>query len=66
MSRYVYLGDALTDAMLVNRACDPVRRPDGKCIVSQQRPHPREVFNGGLLRMDGITMQFRRQGAADG
>lgn len=31
--RYVYLGDRLTDPALVRRACDPVRRSDGKCIV---------------------------------
>ena len=32
--RYVYLGDKLTDLALVNMPCDPVRRADGKCIVS--------------------------------
>lgn len=32
--RYVYLGDALTAPPLVGMACDPVRRPDGKCVVS--------------------------------
>lgn len=32
--RYTYLGDALTDPSLVGLQCDPVRRPDGKCIVS--------------------------------
>jgi hypothetical protein len=31
--RYVYLGDAHTRAELVGAACDPVLRPDGKCIV---------------------------------
>ena len=30
--RYVYLGDRSTDKTLVGRACDPVRRADGKCI----------------------------------
>lgn len=34
MSRYIYLGDAFTRADLVGQPCDPVRRADGKCIVS--------------------------------
>jgi hypothetical protein len=32
--RYVYLGNKLTDPALVGMLCDPVRRPDGKCIIS--------------------------------
>lgn len=32
--RYTYLGDALTAPHLRGMQCDPVRRPDGKCIVS--------------------------------
>lgn len=31
--RYVYLGDAWTAPALVGAPCDPVRRPDGKCVV---------------------------------
>ena len=31
--RYRYLGDRMTAPHLVGAACDPVRRPDGKCIV---------------------------------
>lgn len=31
--RYVYLGDRMTRPELVGAACDPVLRPDGKCIV---------------------------------
>lgn len=31
--RYVYLGGMLTDPRLVGALCDPVRRPDGKCVV---------------------------------
>ncbi len=34
MSRYVYLGDAWTDVRFVGQSCDPVRRADGRCIVS--------------------------------
>lgn len=32
--RYVYLGDGGTDPALIGMACDPVRRSDGRCIVS--------------------------------
>lgn len=35
--RYRYLGDRLTDPALVGRRCDPVRRPDGKCIVGRSK-----------------------------
>lgn len=34
MMRYTYKGDKLTEPELVGLQCDPVRRPDGKCIVS--------------------------------
>ena len=34
--RYIYLGDALTDPAHIGMACDPVRRADGKCIISQK------------------------------
>jgi hypothetical protein len=33
-ARYTYLGDRLTDPALLGMQCDPVRREDGKCIVS--------------------------------
>ena len=32
--RYTYLGDHLTAPVLIGMQCDPVRRADGKCIVS--------------------------------
>lgn len=32
--RYIYLGGTHTDPALIGLACDPVLRPDGKCIVS--------------------------------
>lgn len=32
--RYTYHGDKLTEPSLVGLQCDPVRRADGKCIVS--------------------------------
>lgn len=34
MSRYVYLGDKLTAPALKGMRCDPVRRADGKCVLS--------------------------------
>lgn len=34
MMRYTYLGDKWTRKELINMQCDPVRRADGKCIVS--------------------------------
>jgi hypothetical protein len=34
MMRYTYLGDGLTSERLRGMQCDPVRRTDGKCIVS--------------------------------
>lgn len=32
--RYIYLGDRLTDPALAGGRCGPVRRADGKCLVS--------------------------------
>lgn len=32
--RYTFLGDKLTRPALMGLQCDPVRRVDGKCIVS--------------------------------
>jgi ribosomal protein S17 len=32
--RYTFLGDKLTDDRLRGMQCDPVRRADGKCVVS--------------------------------
>lgn len=33
--RYTYHGDRLTDDSLKGMQFDPVRRPDGKCIVGR-------------------------------
>jgi hypothetical protein len=49
--RYLYLGDALTDPALVNQPCDPVRRDDGKCIVSTKMAVALVVFADGLQRV---------------
>ena len=32
--RYTYLGDGLTVSHLRGLQCNPVRRPDGRCVVS--------------------------------
>lgn len=32
--RYTYLGDKWTKADLIGLQCDPIRRLDGKCVVS--------------------------------
>ena len=45
--RYRYLGDRLTDAALVGRQCEPVRRPDGKCVVGR---------GAGLVTFEGETV----------
>lgn len=34
--RYTYLGNKWTDEAFIGMQCDPVRRNDGKCIVSQK------------------------------
>ena len=31
--RYVYLGDRMTAPRWRGQECDPVRRPDGRCLV---------------------------------
>lgn len=45
--RYTYLGDKLTDSALVGMQCDPVRRPDGKCIISVKLASALVVDAGG-------------------
>lgn len=49
--RYVYLGDAMTDPALVNQPCDPVRREDGKCVVSTRFATAFVVFADGARRV---------------
>lgn len=44
--RYTYLGDAMTDPALVGKRCDPVRRADGKCIVSTRMASQLVIFEG--------------------
>ena len=49
--RYVYLGDAMTDPALVNQQCEPVRRDDGKCIVSTRMATALVRFADGTHRV---------------
>ena len=49
--RYTYLGDALTDPSLVHQPCDPVRRADGKCIVSTRMATELVRFADGVHRV---------------
>jgi hypothetical protein len=45
--RYRYLGDALTRPELRGMECDPVRRRDGKCIVSTPMASAMVIFATG-------------------
>lgn len=45
--RYVYLGDRQTRPDLRGRPCDPVRRPDGRCVVSSARATALVAFADG-------------------
>ncbi len=45
--RYTYLGGKLTRPELRGMQCDPVRRPDGKCIVSMKMATALVVDNNG-------------------
>lgn len=44
--RYLYLGDALTAPALRDRMCNPVRRADGRCIVSSRMATALVLFAG--------------------
>jgi hypothetical protein len=46
VSRYLYLGDPYTDPALVGRGCDPIRRDDGKCVVSTRWALALVLFEG--------------------
>lgn len=45
--RYRYLGDRWTDTRLAGRLCNPVRRPDGRCVVSGPRASALVAFDTG-------------------
>lgn len=46
-SRYVYLGDRLTDPGLVGQPCAPIRRADGKCLVGRSPRNQAVRFEDG-------------------
>jgi hypothetical protein len=61
--RYVYRGDRLTAPELRGQPCDPVRRPDGKCIRGRNG-NMLVVFADGVQRVV-LARQLRlRDGAA--
>ena len=45
--RYTYLGDRQTREDLRGAQCDPVRRADGKCVVSVRLASALVEFEGG-------------------
>lgn len=45
--RYTYLGDKHTCQDLKGGQCNPVRRPDGKCIISIERASAMVEFDDG-------------------
>jgi|GEM_PF-1728097 len=48
--RYTFIGDALTAPRLVGLQCDPVRRRDGRCVVS--------VKMATALVVDGLGRKY--------
>ncbi|MEX0833892.1 MAG: hypothetical protein WD276_08525 [Actinomycetota bacterium] len=49
--RYVYIGDHWTDPRLKGARCDPVLRPDGRCVVSGKLANALVVFEDGRRRV---------------
>lgn len=68
--RYIYLGDALTDPALVGMHCDPVRRADGRCIISVKMASAlvvdaqgrRYVVKRRRLRLSGVSNETPDEG----
>ena len=48
---YRYLGDRWTREECRDRLCNPVRREDGRCIVSVQRASALVVFDDGTCHV---------------
>ncbi len=46
--RYLYLGDRWTREECRGRRCNPVRRADGRCIVSARRASALVEFDDGV------------------
>jgi hypothetical protein len=51
LRRYVYLGDKHTDEKLTGMCCDPVRRPDTKCVVNVGMASALVVDDTGMLHV---------------
>lgn len=49
--RYVYLGDRMTRLDLRGAECDPIRRADGRAIVSTPRATAKVVFEDGSVHV---------------
>lgn len=49
--RYTYLGDKHTDNGLAGMRCNPVRRPDGKCVVSMKMATALVIDERGCLHV---------------
>lgn len=49
--RYVYLGDRLTRPDLKGAECDPVRRTNGRAVVSNRRATAKVVFADGAVHV---------------
>lgn len=47
--RYIYLGDKLTRTDLRGLQCNPIRRYDGKCIVSVRMASAMVTFENGVV-----------------
>jgi hypothetical protein len=47
--RYTYRGDRFTDPALKGQPCDPVRRPDGRCVTGGRLATMLVQFSGGRL-----------------
>ena len=48
MTRYTFLGDKQTRRELRGMQCDPVRRPDGKCVLSVKMATALVVDENGI------------------
>lgn len=49
--RYVYLGDRMTRPDLRGAECDPIRRADGRTIVSTRRATAKVIFEDGSIHV---------------
>lgn len=64
--RYTYLGDKLTAPALAGMQCDPIKRPDGRCVVARLQTAPPELtIVSGCVRITMLNPSIKRSmGAA--